>query len=291
MKYPAKVVSCFLVVNLLGACSGNANQNTDKSNTDKETEKTTVVEKSENSKTTNSTGNINPTGTTNPNAETENPKDVQSAIENESKNESVLTSIRKQLKTDLPVLVPNELPIENGKYLTAKTTSSNNQYTIVYYQTDKNTPVNDKTLEQAPKDSVIAKYEVKKYSNEKEANDVIGFEDFSKTGGQKVSLGHNITGYQDAAAGSQFTGWNEGRWAIATQTRTANPEKGLVLAKQAVEFLEKNTLPIPKPNGSIHLSATSSTGNMVKWQNNTIVYSIENVKDPMEALRIATSVK
>ncbi len=138
---------------------------------------------------------------------------------------------------------------------------------------------------------MIAKYYVKKYNSEKEANDVIGFEDFSKAGGQKVNLGHNIGGYQDAAAGSLFTGWNEGRWALATQTRTTSPENGLDLAKQAVEFLEKNTLPIPKPNGSIHLSAMSPTGNVIKWQDNTIVYSLENVKDPMESLKIATSVK
>ncbi len=75
MKYPAKVVSCFLVVNLLGACSAN----TDKSNTEGKTEKTTEVEKSDNSKPTNSTGSVNATGSSNPIAETENPEDVQSA--------------------------------------------------------------------------------------------------------------------------------------------------------------------------------------------------------------------
>ncbi|MGG0655275.1 hypothetical protein [Rummeliibacillus pycnus] len=296
MRYSKQILSCMLAVGLLSACSGNVTKNVENNNTDNPTEKHEQTDQSKSEAATSGE-------TTNTDAEAEQTKDDQSTNQpinsnNNSQTEingnnqtDVIASIKKQLKTKLPVSLPSQLPLKEGKHLTATTTVEKNKYTVVFYEMDKEVPVNDPSLKKASKKSIIAKYTVVKYSSLEKANEKISFEDFSKAGGQKMNLGHNIIGYQDAGAGSLWTSWNEGRWSLATHTRTTKPELGLELAKQAVEFLETNSLPIPKPNGSIHLDAIKSTENNVKWQNNNIVYSIEKVNDPMDALKMATSMK
>ena len=65
-----------------------------------------------------------------------------------------------------------------------------------------------------------------------EASEQVAFENFSELEGQPIDLGYGITGYQDAGAG----------------------ESGEKLAREATEFLETHTLPIPKPNGLLTLT-------------------------------------
>lgn len=97
-------------------------------------------------------------------------------------------------------------------------------------------PLNDRKLKNPQNATIIARLVVKQYPNAKVANEQISFVNYSQNGGQKVDLGYDIIGYQDAGAGSLWTGWNEGRWALATHTRTDNPNAGVKLAKQAVNF-------------------------------------------------------
>lgn len=279
MKLFKQMLSSLLIVILLVGCSGQA----EKTAQDNQTEKTEQTSKKE----------------SNTNENKENAKVVKEGkiVKDESttpvkQNDQAdtIASIRKQIKTDLPILLPNQLPIKMGKYLTATTTLKKDQFTVVFYETNKQLSINDPSLKKMSKD-IVAKYKAVNYNSLNQANDQISFEDYSKVGGQRVNLGYHIMGYQDAGAGSLWTSWNEGRWALATHTRTANSERGLELAKQAVAFLEKNLLPIPKPNGSIRLDAMKSTENNVRWQNKTIVYSIEKVKNPIDVLKIATSIK
>lgn len=293
MKYSKQILSCMLAMGLLSACSENTTKNVE-NNTDHSIEKQEQTDQKKVEETTNGEST---------NTESDQTKDSQTAVDDQTTNlddkdqkvnnqADVIASIKKELNTKLPVLLPSQLPIKEGNYLTATTKIEKNKYTIVFYETKKKTPINDTSLKKNSLEKLIlAKYSVVKYNSLEKANEVIGFEDFSKAGGQKMNLGHNILGYQDAGAGALWTSWNEGRWALATHTRTTKPELGLALAKQAVDFLEKNTLPIPKPNGSIRLDAIKSTENNVKWQNNNIVYSIEKVKNPLDALKIATSMK
>ncbi|WP_102693624.1 hypothetical protein [Rummeliibacillus pycnus] len=293
MKYSKQILSCMLAMVLLSACSENTTKNVE-NNTDHSIEKQEQTDQKKVEETTNGEST---------NTESDQTKDSQTAVDDQTTNlddkdqkvnnqADVIASIKKELNTKLPVLLPSQLPIKEGNYLTATTKIEKNKYTIVFYETKKRTPINDTSLKKNSLEKLIlAKYSVVKYNSLEKANEVIGFEDFSKVGGQKMNLGHNIIGYQDAGAGALWTSWNEGRWALATHTRTTKPELGLALAKQAVDFLEKNTLPIPKPNGSIRLDAIKSTENNVKWQHNNIVYSIEKVKNPLDALKIATSMK
>lgn len=295
MKYSKQLVSCMLAICLLSACSANTEKRA--SNGDKNSEQTVqddtnsqnIEEKADadDEKDQQQTSEVKKTTEDATNSSTNN-----ASVTNENDQTKIINAIKKELKTTgLPVQLPTVLPLKDGKYLTATTKVNKNNFLIVFYESDKKVKINDASLSKAPKKSIIAKYKVVKYSSLKKANEVISYEDFSKVGGQKMNLGHQIIGYQDAGAGALWTSWNEGRWALATHTRTTKPDQGLELAKQAVEFLETNTLPIPKPNGSIHLDAIKSTENNVRWQNKNIVFSIEKVKDPIDALKIATSVK
>lgn len=199
-----------------------------------------------------------------------------------------LINIKDQLKTNISITLPTRLPITKGTFLTAITKSEANQVEIVFLESKEYITINDRQLKQPGRATVIARLSVKQYKNTDEANEQISFENYSKNGGQEVDLGYNIKGYQDAGVGSLWTGWNEGRWAIATHTRTENPEAGVKLAKQAVQFLETHMLPIPKQNGFAHLDVYKS-GNLIVWQEGKLVYTLDSIKEPLKALEIATA--
>ena len=93
--------------------------------------------------------------------------------------------------------------------------------------------------------------------------------------GKKVDLGHGITGYQDAGAGSLYTSWNEGRWAIITRSATQKSKENLTAAKDTVDFLEEHMMPVPKQYGQLHIDAEQK-GSMAKWQKQTYVYTLED---------------
>ncbi|MGE7843033.1 hypothetical protein ACQKNX_19870 [Lysinibacillus sp. NPDC093712] len=199
-----------------------------------------------------------------------------------------LKTIKEQLGTELAVVMPNNLPLTKGTFLTATTTGSDKQAEVLFLESKEYIPVNDVKLKNATNATAIAKLTVKLFDSIDEASEQIAYEDFSKNGGQQVPLGYNINGYQDAGAGSLWTGWNEGRWALASHTRTDNPAAGVDLAKQAVEYLESHTLPIPHENGMVHLDVYES-GNLIVWQDGKLVYTLDSIKDPMKALAIASA--
>lgn len=200
----------------------------------------------------------------------------------------VLKNIKNQLKTNLSITLPKGLPITKGTFLTATTKAEANQVEILFFESKKYLPINDPKLKNSQSATAIARLVVKQYQNAKEANEQIAFVNFSQNGGQEVDLGYKIKGYQDAGAGSLWTGWNEGRWAIATRTRTDNSEAGVKLAKQAVQFLEAHMLPIPKQNGFARLDVYES-GNSIVWQDEKLVYTLDSIKEPLKALEIATA--
>lgn len=263
MKPLMQFVVPIITVSLLSACSTND-----------EVEKTT-----NNSKEPITEVQPNPPQVETPESDSTQTKPVTTQAE-------VLDAINKDLKTDLPKLLPAEIPLEQGKYLTAKTKSDANSYEVIFYQSDEQIGLNHETIKDG---QIFARLHAQKYESVQEAGEQIAFENFSELGGQPIDLGYGITGYQDAGAGSMWTSWNEGRWAIAAHTRTSEGEKGEKLAKDATEFLETHTLPIPKPNGSAHIDVYQSD-NRIIWQKENVVYMIDEVKDPMDALEIATSI-
>lgn len=199
-----------------------------------------------------------------------------------------LKNMKDQLKTNLPIILPNGLPIRKGTFLTATTKAEANQVEVLFFESKEYLPINDRKLKNSQTATIIARLVVKQYSSAKVANEQISFVNYSQNGGQKVDLGYNIKGYQDAGAGSLWTGWNEGRWALATHTRTDNPDAGVKLAKQAVQFLETHMLPIPKQNGFARLDVYQS-GNIIGWQDEKLVYTLDLMKEPLKALEIAAA--
>ncbi|ASK60715.1 hypothetical protein CFK37_00065 [Virgibacillus phasianinus] len=121
----------------------------------------------------------------------------------------VIQAVKNQLSTDLDIKLPKQLPLKEGKHLTATTSSAGDHYQITFYSSAEPIPINHETLNGANKQAKpIAVLKVKKYPNRDKANQAIGFQDFSNNGAHKVDLGHGITGYQDAGAGHARTNWN-----------------------------------------------------------------------------------
>ncbi|MEK5233744.1 hypothetical protein MHB42_18780 [Lysinibacillus sp. FSL K6-0232] len=211
---------------------------------------------------------------------------TQPSNENSKTPIEVLQYIKEELHSAIPLNMPTTLPVAEGAFLTATTKVEENQVEIIFYESKEDLPINDIRLKNSA--TVICRLLVKQYQSMEGASTQVAFDNFSQNGGQEVDLGYNITGYQDAGAGSLWTGWNEGRWALATHTRTDNPEAGTQLAKQAVEYLESHMLPIPKQYGMAQLDVYQS-GNLIVWQDEQLVYTLDMIKDPLQALEIATA--
>ncbi|WLV25322.1 hypothetical protein QR721_03580 [Aciduricibacillus chroicocephali] len=204
----------------------------------------------------------------------------------------VLQAIKKDLKTKIPIKLPTQLPVDEGKHLTAITSSGDTSYQIQFYETDTPVAVNDPSVPGKRKDAVkIADMQVKKFDSVKKAQEQIGYQNYSKIGGKKMDLGHGVSGYRDAGAGSANIGWNEGRWDLVSRARTNNAKAGEQLALKTVDYLEKHTLPAPNKYGSFHLDAEDKGTSWVLWQDGDTVYNFNKVDDPMNLLAIVEEMK
>lgn len=205
-----------------------------------------------------------------------------------SEQTAVLTQVKQALDTSLPILLPKTVTVKAGKHLTAKTSVSKTGYKVVFYETADKIAVNAAQLDTVSK-HVVARIQLKQYRSSSEAQAHIGYENYGTVGGQKVSLGYGIKGYQDAGAGQLYTAWNEGRWALATHTHTDKSEKGVTLAKRAVRYLEHNTLPAPERYGAIRLDAVGRN-DYVMLQRQQYVLKVDKVAG-MDLLKVTTSIR
>ncbi|MDR7071700.1 hypothetical protein [Fictibacillus barbaricus] len=214
-------------------------------------------------------------------------QDQQSNNDADLTEEEVLAAIKNQSHTQIPIVLPKKLPLKMDEHLTATTKSDPSSFQVMFFTSTKPIPINNEKLKKKNSEAVpLVRLTVHKYNSEKEADEQIAYQDFSKIGGQKIDLGHNIIGYQDAGAGSLWISWNEGRWSLTSHTQTSRSEDGEQLSRDAVEYLETHTLPIPKPHGYVHVDATGMD-NRILWQNGTTVYTLDQFNDPMSALIIA----
>lgn len=167
------------------------------------------------------------------------------------------------------VIMPTDLPVTKGSYLTAITTTNNNDISFNFYETPTKLAINDKDIKQSGR--YVGQLTITIYDSKKLVSEEIDQTVFNS--GKAIDLGHGITGYQDAGAGSLFTSWNEGRWAIIARSLTEKPEESIATAKGTVEFLETHMLPIPKEYGYLHVDAEHS-GTMAKWQKANYLYTM-----------------
>lgn len=213
----------------------------------------------------------------------------QISVQAATETEQVMAQVEDALNTSLPVTLPHKIPVTSGKHLTAKTSVSKNYYKVVFYETSNKVPVNAKKLATVSK-KVVARIQMERYATKAEALSHVNYLDYSKYGGQEVALTHGITGYQDAGAGQLYTGWNEGRWALATHTYTDQNAVGVAMAKDTVNYLETHMLPVPDRYGYIQLNAVGD-GHFLSLQKGTSVMTIDKVATAKTLLEIATSVR
>lgn len=191
-----------------------------------------------------------------------------------SESKSEASSFQSAIPSGWDVTLPSDFPVTNGKHLTAITNTQQDEVTFEFYEADKEIPLNDPSIKKAGQ--LKGHLTITKYASEEAASKEIDQTVFKQ--GEKVDLGHGITGYQDAGAGSLFTSWNEGRWAIMARSTTEKAEVNVATAKETVEFLEKNTMPIPKQYGELHIDAEHS-GSLAKWQKQNLAYSLTDFGD------------
>lgn len=201
---------------------------------------------------------------------------------------SLIKEMAAQEVTNFSFELPENIPVTDGKHLTALTNSKENQFEMTFYESDEKLPVNDAAIEN--NSQKIAHLQIQQYNNQQQADEEISFEEYDESSGEPTDLGHQITGYQDAGAGSVFTSWNEGRWDIAVRATTENSEEGVALAKDVVDFLEVHALPAPKQYGTMHLD-TENTGTIIQWEKGKTVYKIDDVHSIMDAVKIAAQFK
>lgn len=246
-----KYVPFVLSFLLLAACEETNNSATAEPDTAADTESSEVDSESSEVDTTNS------------------PSKEESGSSQPAEDSATTEDFQSIIPSNWDVDIPTDFPVSEGSYLTAITTTDNNVITINFYETPSKMAINDKTIEQDG--TYIGQLTITKYDSKDLASEEIDQTVFDS--GQAVDLGYGITGYQDAGAGSLFTSWNEGRWAIIARSLTEKAEESLATAKETVEFLETNMLPVPKDYGTLHVDA-EQTGTMAKWQKENYLFAM-----------------
>lgn len=204
--------------------------------------------------------------------------------------QEVLNSIAKQLKTKVPLMMPKNVPLDEGKYLTATTTSQTWYYQVNLYETD--TPVNINSQE-ASKGTLIATIEGTEYKDSASAEKAINGYVQADTSQNSVDLGHGIKGTMEGAAGHSYILWNEGRWSIKldspndpTYQNKTYPD-GLKLAQKIVAYLNDLSLPAPHKNGVITIhNWQQEPETTIEWQHHKMTYQVTS-QDPIKAIEVA----
>ena len=225
-------------------------------------------------------------------AEAESSSAQSSAIPTAQKD--VLSSIKKSLNTGVPVILPESVSVQSGKYLTASVSSGKTGYGVKFYQTDKPAGINS---ESAASGTLIVEVTGTDMVSAEKANQSILDSGYIKEeeSACTIDLGSNIKAAGEAGLGHQRIIWNEGRWCICvdspTDTTMAGQQypDGKVLAISTAAYLDRYMLPAPQKIGIISMSTWKSSGSAsAEWQNGKNVYSIGS-SDPMTVLETAVA--
>lgn len=215
-----------------------------------------------------------------------------------SAQQSILAQLDAALDTKVPLALPTSLPVSDGHFLSATTTSQASDYKVNFYETDQAAEINSKA---ASGGTLIASLEGTEYQDAESAKEnIAGYEavDLSAVDSDAiVDLGHQIKGTWDSGLGHQVLVWNEGRWCLRVDSPTdsayqdkAHPDN-MQLAKDVVAYLEDNMLPAPQDIGVITMDIwDQNQGTTIEWQDRQTVYQISS-PDPMTALRVAVAMK
>ncbi len=207
----------------------------------------------------------------------------------------VINKLSSVLNTNVPKMLPTDVPVDNGDYLTATTVSEKWNYKVNFYQNIQPEDIDSAT---AAKGKLVATVEGTEYKNAASAKEAInGYSqvDTSKYPDMDVDLGHNIKALADAGMGHGYLTWNEGRWCIRLDSPNDSAYKNeeypdsKKLAEKIVEYLNNYMLPAPEKIGVISVNNWNNlNGTTIKWQYNQMVYTVWS-QDPMTALKTAVA--
>ncbi|MFC7365458.1 MULTISPECIES: hypothetical protein [Bhargavaea] len=176
--------------------------------------------------------------------------------------------------------------LETGdRYLTARVTANPEGYEVFYYLMEEPVPVNDAQLEQ--KDPYLTVSAIV-YDTAEGARAGVDYEPERKAG-QPADLGHGITGYMDAGAGSIGLVWHEGRWSFLIHERNGEDagEEMVGQAKEIVKKLEEKMLPAPQEvgSGTFDMTGDGASAHSLQWQAENVVYTV-HFGEPLELIDI-----
>ena len=245
MKKQVSIAVCLTFICLAGCTEGNATTEsvTKESDQPANTEKSTNEKDQENAMEENLSSPENPSKT-----------DEDDANNVTLTQEEVIASVKEQLQSSL---LPKQLPMSSADMqLSAAIHSENDMYRVIFFESKKAIPVNDKELNNNSSAKPIAVVEAKQYETAQEAESKIGYispEDINT--GNEIDLGHSITGFEEGGAGHKWLNWHEGRWYLQIQASNIEGNNDYVpLAKRMVDYLESNTLPAPDKYGSVKVN-------------------------------------
>ena len=293
-----KIIGISIILIFLFVLSGCSQNDASRQTVSNQTQNGKTVKPSQNndSQSEDNTGNGNSTaqnsnsGTTS-SANKSGSSQPVSCVSPQTQKE-VLNKIAAALKTKVPLMLPVNVSVNKGKYLTAITTSQTWYYKINFYESSKPTDINSPA---ASKGNMIAVVEGTEYKNTASAKSAVsGYSqvDPSKYPDMKVDLGHNIKALGEGGLGHGYLTWNEGRWCIRVDSPNdksyinKNYPDSKKLAESVVEYLNKYMLPAPQKIDNWN----NLHGTTIRWQYNQMVYQVWS-QDPMTALKVAVAMK
>lgn len=274
-----KYLLLFSALFVLSAC--NSGNNDSKDSTTKSTAAATAKTSTSTSKKNSSTSRSSTNSDTASNSKTQ----TSSSKTNSSHGNHAMSAM-EELQANYPNdKFPDPATISGGKQIGIKASEEQGTLTVNYYVVNEDTPFNDPALDGQ---TSVAQFQRKSFDSKETAQNEVG--QTYDPNGQQVDLGHSITGYRNAGAGSSFITWKEGNWSLAVRANNLEQEDPVPLAKQTVEYLEGAFLPVPHDAGQISLRVAPGDyqSNSVVWQNNQTVYTIMNA-DSMSSLKMAVS--
>lgn len=271
-----KYLLLFSALFVLTACNSGNNDSKDST-----TKSTAASTEKTSSKVSMSSSESSSTSRTNSSSKTQT-----SSSKTDSSHGNHAMSARDELQANYPNdKFPDPATISGGKEIGIAASEEQGILKVSYYEVNEETPFNDPALKnQTP----VAGFQRQAFDSKETAQNEVG--QTYDPNGQQVDLGHNITGYRSAGAGSSFITWKEGNWSLAVRANNLEEEDPVPLAKQTVEYLEGAFLPVPHDAGQISLRVAKGDvqSNSVVWQDNQTVYTIMNA-DSMSALKMAVS--
>ncbi|NRD78164.1 hypothetical protein HPT25_12280 [Bacillus sp. BRMEA1] len=299
MKIRKAIGTSLISISLLGlfGCQTNTTSSqAQQSNSSTDQPKTDPTQQTQDSQKNGNAGNGNQAtqnGSSNQNSSSNQSGHSDQNTPPRTKQEA-LNKIAKSLKTKVPFILPKNVPLDTGKYLTATTSSQSWYYQIQLFQT--NNPVNINTLA-APKGTWIATLEGTEYKDSASAEQAINGYILADTTQNSIDLGHGIKGTMDAATGHSYIIWNEGRWSIKLDSpndptyQNKNYPDSLKLAQKIVAYLNTHTLPAPQKIGVITIhNWQQNQETTIEWQYHEMTYKVTS-SDPLKALEIATQMR